>query len=141
MANGMREGRDFEPVSAYDAAFADEPYLQSFNSPIWSEILSSPEGTVVKLHILHYEFVGVAKTHPLDMPGDPIVGRNLALARALKKARKHFRELAYDGVAKHEEVIEQRKEAKHQLAKGRPTTLPEWEEVRKKGWLSNFNEK
>lgn len=117
-----------------------EHRMESFNSHIWSEILSSPEGTVVKLHILHYEFVGVAKTHPQDMPGDLIVGRNLALARALKKARKHFRELAYDGVAKHEEVIESRKEARQQLAKGRPTTLPEWETVRKKGWLANFNE-
>lgn len=107
------------------------------NYNVRAKILATKEGTVVELNILGNKFVGVAKTHPLDMPGDVVVGKWLAMARALKKARKHFRELAYEGIAEHEKTLESQTEARKAMLKP-PSTLPEWEDVRERGWLKNF---
>lgn len=134
MPNGYEP---FEPISPYDTPVG-------FDAVINADMIATAEGTVVKLWINGTQYVGVAKTHPDDMPGDPRVGRDLALTRALRKALKDTRKRAYKGIAAHAKTLELEQKQEHQrrTAAGHkmqpPETLEEWTKARESGWLKNF---
>lgn len=104
----------------------------ALNPDVSSRILSTDEATVVEIKIWNHTFVGSARTHPDDMPGDAHIGRSLAMARALKKARKHFRKQAY---AELDTFMRKRKRAKKVQNMKPPQNLEEWENIRKKGFM------
>ena len=123
----MPNGHRYWNIDEYDTKELRTEYAEW--APIKAKILATEEATVIELHLFDEVFVGVAKTHPEDMPGDPIIGRDLALYRAVKKATRKLRDRTFRAVGKHEKRMEARKEMKP------PKDLQDWEEVRKKGWM------